>query len=167
MEITACSLASDSLMRARYAVPLFRAASPFLQSVREALVLRHYSARTVDTYIAWIRRFVLFHGRRHPRSLGADEVSAFLSDLADRGGVSASTQNQALAALLFLYAEVLQRPLGSLGQVVHAKRPARLPVVMTRAEVDALLARLDGVWRLMASLLYGSGLRCSNAPVFG
>lgn len=91
--------------------------------------------------------------------LGTAEVSAFLSDLASRSGVSASTQNQALAALLFLYAEVLQRPLASLGPIVHAKRPMRLPVVMSREEVDAVLAQLDGVWHLMASLLYGSGLR--------
>jgi integron integrase len=133
--------------------------SPFLQSVRDALLLRHYSAKTIDVYISWIRRFVLFHGRRHPRSLGAPEVTSFLSHLASQGSVSASTQNQALAALLFLYAEILERPLGSLGAVVHAKRPARLPTVMTRAEVDAVLSQLDGVWRLMASLLYGSGLR--------
>lgn len=90
---------------------------------------------------------------------GAAEVAEFLSDLASRSGVSASTQSQALAALLFLYSVVLERPLGSLGQIVHAKRPVRLPVVMTRTEVDAVLSRLDGVWCLMASLLYGSGLR--------
>jgi integron integrase len=133
--------------------------SPFLQSVRDALVLRHYSSKTIEAYVAWVRRFVLFHDCRHPRSLGASEVTSFLSDLASHGGVSASTQNQALAALLFLYAEVLEQPLGALGKVVHAKRPVRLPVVMTRSEVDAVLSRLDGVWRLMASLLYGSGLR--------
>lgn len=121
--------------------------------------MRHYSPNTIEAYVSWVRRFVLFHQRRHPRELGAEAVSAFLSDLAMRSGVSASTQNQALAALLFLYGEVLQRPLAALGPVVHAKRPARLPVVMTRGEVDAILARLDGVWRLMASLLYGSGLR--------
>ncbi|MEO8183223.1 MAG: integron integrase, partial [Deltaproteobacteria bacterium] len=104
-------------------------------------------------------RFVLFHRRRHPQSMGATEVSAFLSDLATRDKVSASTQNQALAALLFLYAHVLHRPLESISDVVHAKRPARLPVVMTSPEVDAVLGKLDGVWRLMACLLYGSGLR--------
>jgi integron integrase len=133
--------------------------SPLLQSVVDALVLRHYGPKTVEAYIGWVHRFVVFHDRRHPRSLGAREVSVFLSDLASRGGVSASTQNQALAALLFLYAEVLQRPLGSLGQVVHAKRPIRLPVVMTRNEVNMVLSRLSGVWLLMASPLYGSGLR--------
>jgi integron integrase len=133
--------------------------SSLLESVRAALALRHYSAKTIEVYVGWVRRFVLFHQRRHPRELGAREVSAFLSNLAGDGQVSASTQNQALAALLFLYGEVLQRPLASLGPVVHAKRPKRLPVVMTREEVAAVLGRLEGVWRLMASLLYGSGLR--------
>lgn len=130
-----------------------------LESVRQALVLRHYSTQTVEVYVGWVRRFVLFHQRRHPRELGARDVTAFLSALATGSGVSASTQNQALAALLFLYSEVLQRPLAALGPVVHAKRPTRLPVVMSRDEVDAVLARMEGVWLLMASLLYGSGLR--------
>jgi len=118
--------------------------------------------------VGWVRRFVLFHHRRHPRSMGATEVSAFLSDLATRSEVSASTQNQALAALLFLYAHVLQRPLEPIGEIVHAKRPGRLPVVMTAAEVDAVLCKLEGIWRLMASLLYGSGLRlleCASVRV--
>jgi integron integrase len=133
--------------------------SALLDSVQQALELRHYSPKTVEAYVSWVRRFVLFHQRRHPRELGSEEVSAFLSHLASRSGVSASTQNQALAALLFLYSDVLQRPLASLGPVVHAKRPMRLPVVMSRQEVDAVLGRLEGVWRLMGSLLYGSGLR--------
>jgi len=137
--------------------------SPLLESVKQALVLRHYSPRTVEAYVAWVRRFVLFHRKRHPQSMSTQEVSAFLSDLATRGAVSASTQNQALATLLFLYAQILHRPLESIGEVVHAKRPARLPVVMTSAEVDAVLSKLDGLWRLMASLLYGSGCACSNA----
>lgn len=139
-----------------------------LESVRQALVLRHYSSKTVEIYVSWVRRFVLFHQRRHPRELGAREVTAFLSALATGKEVSASTQNQALAALLFLYSEVLQRPLAALGPVVHAKRPSRLPVVMTREEVDAVLGRMEGVWQLMASLLYGSGLRlleCSSLRV--
>jgi integron integrase len=132
---------------------------PFLQSVHSALQLRHYSPKTTEAYVGWVRRFVSFYNLRHPRSMGAAEVSAFLSDLASQGGVSAGTQNQALAALIFLYAHVLGQPLGSVGEIVRAKRPARLPVVMTRAEVDSVLAELDGVWKLMASLLYGSGLR--------
>jgi integron integrase len=130
-----------------------------LESVGEALVLRHYSPKTREAYVAWVRRFVIFHHRRHPNSMGAREVSAFLSDLATRGNVSASTQNQALAALLFLYSEVLHRPLEFVGGVVHAKRPTRLPLVMSREEAKALLDQLSGVWHLMASLLYGSGLR--------
>ena len=117
------------------------------------------SPRTVEAYLGWVRRFVGFHGGRHPLATGAAGVEAFLSHLASTGQVSASTQNQALAALLFLYASVLQQPLGSLGEVVHAHRPRRLPVVMTREEVSQLLARLAGTRRLMASLLYGSGLR--------
>jgi integron integrase len=127
--------------------------------VSEALVLRHYSAKTREAYVGWVRRFVIFHHRRHPNSMGAHEVSVFLSDLATRGNVSASTQNQALAALLFLYSEVLHRPLEFVGGVVHAKRPVRLPVVMSREEVRAVLEQLSGTWHLMASLLYGSGLR--------
>jgi site-specific recombinase XerD len=127
--------------------------SALLDSVQQALELRHYSPKTVEAYVSWIRRFVLFHQRRHPRELGSEEVLAFLSHLASRWGVSASTQNQALAALLFLYSEVLQRPLASLGPVVHAKRPMRLPVVMSRQEVDAVLGQLQGVWRLMGNLL--------------
>lgn len=109
--------------------------------------------------MGWVRRFVVFHQRRHPLSMGSAEVSAFLSDLATQGNVSASTQNQALAALLFLYSEVLHRPLEFVGGVVHAKRPSRLPVVMSREEVKAVLGELTGTWHLMASLLYGSGLR--------
>jgi integron integrase len=113
----------------------------------------------VEAYLGWVRRFVEFHGMRHPLVTGAPGVEAFLSHLASAEQVSASTQNQALAALLFLYAHVLQQPLGALGGVVHAQRPRRLPVVMTREEVRRVLARLAGTQRLMASLLYGSGLR--------
>jgi integron integrase len=127
--------------------------------VRDALVLRHYSPKTVDAYVGWVRRYVIFQERRHPQSMGAREVSAFLSHLAIHLKVSASTQNQALAALLFLYSEVLGRQLGTIGDVVRAKRPARLPMVMTQTEVAAVLAGLHGKWRLMAALLYGSGMR--------
>lgn len=130
-----------------------------LDQVRNALATRHYSPKTADAYVAWTRRFVLFHGKRHPANLGPEDVAAFLSDLATRHGVSASTQNQALAALLFLYSKVLGKDLGSVRDIVPAKRPARLPVVMTRNEVAAVLSRLAGVDHLMACLLYGSGLR--------
>jgi integron integrase len=130
-----------------------------LDRVRDALALGHYSPRTADAYVGWIRRFVLFHGRRHPSQMGAAEVTAFLSSLAVRGAVSASTQNQALAAIPFPYSQVLERDLEFLADVVRAKRPARLPVVMTREEVAAVLSELRGVPLLMASLLYGAGLR--------
>lgn len=130
-----------------------------LERMRAALELRHRSPRTVEAYVGWVRRFVAFHGGRHPVVMGTPGVEAFLSHLASAERVSASTQNQALAALLFLYANVLGLPLGAMGEVVHAHRPKRLPVVMTRDEVSRLLARLAGMRRLMASLLYGSGLR--------
>jgi integron integrase len=130
-----------------------------LDRVSDALKLHHYSPRTIDSYLGWIRRFIVFHGKRHPLELGEREVTAFLSDLAVNRRVSSNTQNQALAAVLFLYEEVLGHELEELSNVVHAKRPTRLPVVLTRDEVKALLARLSGVNWLMASLLYGSGLR--------
>ena len=133
--------------------------SPLLERMRAALAVRHYSPKTAEAYVTWVRRFVVFHERQHPLSMGAAEVSAFLSHLAVERSVSASTQNQALAALLFLYAGVLDRPLEPLGSLVRAKRPARIPIVMSSAEVRAVLAELEGVWHLMASLLYGSGLR--------
>jgi integron integrase len=113
----------------------------------------------MDSYLGWIRRFILFHGKRHPLELGEQEVTVFLSDLAVNRRVSASTQNQALAAVLFLYEEVLGHELEELADVVRARRPTRLPVVLTRDEVRALLDRLTGANWLMASLLYGSGLR--------
>lgn len=133
-----------------------------LDRVRETLAMRHYSPKTREAYVGWIKRFIRFHRRRHPRELGASEVSAFLSDLAVRGQVSASTQNQALAALKFLYSEVLGMELGRIedsGPVVTAKRSVNLPVVMTREEVGVVMAKLRGVDALMASLLYGAGLR--------
>lgn len=127
--------------------------------VRDALRLRHYSPRTETAYLHWVRRFILFNHKRHPAQLGSAEVQRFLTHLATERGVSASTQNQALSALVFLYAEVLGRPLEELGDIVRAKRPARLPQVLTRDEVAAVLAELDGVCWLMAALMYGSGLR--------
>jgi integron integrase len=124
---------------------------------------RHYSRRTETSYVGWIRRFILFHDKRHPETMGEPEMGAFLSDLATRAMVSASTQNQALAALLFLYQQVLGRKLAWLGDLVHAKRPGRVPVVLTRSEARAVLSHLDGVPRLVAALLYGSGLRLLEA----
>ena len=117
------------------------------------------SGRTEEAYVGWIRRFILFHGKRHPDDMAEPEVSSFLSALATERRVAASTQNQALAALLFLYHDVLGRDLDWLRDLVHAKRPERLPVVLTWAEVSCVLAEMKGVESLCASLLYGSGLR--------
>jgi integron integrase len=130
-----------------------------LDRVREAVRSRHYSRRTEKTYVAWIRRFILFHGKRHPAEMGQSEITQFLTALAVKDRVAASTQNQALSALLFLYREVFQQDLPWLDGVVRARRPERLPVVPTRDEVRAVLDRLHGVPRLMALLLYGAGLR--------
>ncbi len=117
------------------------------------------SLRTEEAYVGWVRRFILANGKRHPREMGAREVEAFLSGLATRGRVAASTQNQALAALLFLYREVLALELPWMNDIRRAKKPLRLPAVLTREEVAALLAQMSGVTWLMAGLLYGAGLR--------
>ncbi|MDO8666656.1 MAG: phage integrase N-terminal SAM-like domain-containing protein, partial [Gemmatimonadales bacterium] len=121
------------------------------------------SPRTERQYVHWVKRFVLFHGKRHPLELGEEEVTAFLNHLADRAKVSASTQNQALAALLFLYRQVLRRQLPWLKGIVRAKRAVRLPVVLTREEVRAVIGAMDGTPRLVALLLYGGGLRLVEA----
>ena len=130
-----------------------------LDQVRDAIRRLHYSRRTEEAYVQWIKRFIFFHGKRHPRELGEVEVTAFLSYLARERDVAASTQNQALAALLFLYKEVLTQPLGWMDGIERAKRPARLPTVLTADEVQRILAAMGGVKGLMASLLYGAGLR--------
>ena len=144
------------LMSATTADP---AAPRLLDQVREVIRLRHYSIRTEQAYVQWITRFILFHRKRHPAEMGAAEVTAFLSDLAIRRNVAASTQNQALHAILFLYRDVLKIKLPWLEEVQRAKRPQHLPVVFTREEVRALLAQLQGTLWLMATLTYGSGLR--------
>jgi integron integrase len=130
-----------------------------LDQVRETIWIRHYSVRTEEAYVSWIKRFILFHGKRHPLEMGEDEITRFLSALAVHEQVSASTQNQALCALLFLYRHVLDPDVRWLQDVIRAKRPQRLPVVLTRPEVKALLGALEGVHWIMASLLYGAGLR--------
>lgn len=130
-----------------------------LDRLRVAVRTRHYSLRTEEAYVGWVRRFVLFHSKRHPAEMGETEINAFLSDLAVRGRVSASTQNQALAALLFLYRIVLQKPEPDLEGVVRAKRSSRLPTVMTVGEVRRVLAGLEGVPKIVATLLYGTGMR--------
>jgi len=159
--------ASGLLYGATTSAPwLVREASPpaprpprLLDRVREAIRSRHYSRRTEKAYVHWIRRFIFFHGKRHPAEMGAVQVTAFLTSLAVQGKVAASTQNQALSALLFLYREVLGVDLPWLEDVVRAKRPQYLPVVLTRDETRALLQQLNGVPRIMALLLYGAGLR--------
>ena len=133
--------------------------SPFLESVRRVIRTLHYSIRTEQSYLSWIRQFILFHNKRHPSAMGVTEVGAFLSYLANERQVAAATQNQALNALNFLYTKVLDQPLGGLQGVARAKRPKRLPVVLSRREVTLLLDRLSGDYQLMARLMYGSGLR--------
>jgi len=130
-----------------------------MDEVRRRIRLKHYSLRTERAYTGWIRRFILANGKRHPRDLGVTEVERFLSGLAVKGGVSASTQNQALSALLFLYREVLRIDLPWLQQVVRAKRPRRLPTVLSQDEVRGLLGAMEGRAWLVASLLYGTGMR--------
>ncbi len=144
--------------------PLPAPARPrFLDDVRRQLRLEHYSRRTEEAYIGWIRRFILFNGKRHPAELGEGEVTRFLSSLAVDRNVASSTQNQALSALLFLYAAVLKRDLPCLDGMVRARGPRRLPTVLTRDEVAAVLARLSGPSRLVTTLLYGAGLRLLEA----
>lgn len=130
-----------------------------LDQVRGKIRLKHYSIRTEQAYADWIKRFILFFDKRHPRELGAADVEAFLTHLAVEGKVAASTQNQAKSALLFLYREVLEVELPWLDNVERAKAPKRLPVVLTRQEVQAVLSRLSGTQWLVASLLYGTGMR--------
>ena len=133
-----------------------------LETVRDRIRARHLAYRTEKSYLQWIRRFLWFHELKDPRGLGADEVGAFLTSLAIKNKVSASTQNQALAAVLFLFRDVLNVELPWLSDVIRAKRPVHLPVVLTRAEVQAILARLDGTLWMIAATLYGSGARITE-----
>jgi integron integrase len=130
-----------------------------LDQTREVLRLKHMSLRTEEAYLSWVRRFILFHDKRHPKDMGAPEIRAFLSHLAIQGKVAASTQNGALNALVFLYRHVLRQPSPDLADLERAKRPRRVPTVFTREEVQAVLAHLSGIPHLMASVLYGAGLR--------
>ena len=130
-----------------------------LDQVRGAIRARHYSPRTEEAYVGWIEQFIRHHDLRHPGGMGEQEVSDFLTSLAVRRGVSASTQNQALSALLFLYREVLKLDIGWMKNIVRSRRPRRLPVVLTRSETRQLLNELHGTQRVMAMLLYGAGLR--------
>jgi integron integrase len=130
-----------------------------LDQVRARLRFHHYSIRTEISYVHWIKRFILYHEKRHPRELGASHVRDFLTHLAVEGNVAAATQNLALSAILFLYREVLEMELPWIDGIERAKKPRRLPVVLTRAQVRALLAHLDGTHLLMTRLLYGTGMR--------
>jgi integron integrase len=130
-----------------------------IDRVREVMRTRHYARRTEEAYIGWIMRFIRFHQLRHPQQLGAADIEAFLSHLAVDANVAAATQNQARSALLFLYREVLDIPIEASRDIVSAKMPQRLPTVLTREEVRAVIRELSGTYRIMAQLLYGSGLR--------
>ena len=130
-----------------------------LDRVRHAIRTRHYSPRTEEAYVHWIRRYILFHGKKHPATMGAPDISTFLTWLAVERQVSASTQNQALSAVLFLYTHVLSLEIGAVPSVVRARTPERLPVVLSREEIAAILKQLTGTMRLIVMLLYGSGVR--------
>lgn len=146
-----------------FAVPEAAPAPKLLDRMRNHLRTRHYSIRTETAYVDWARRFILFHGKRHPQEMGGAEVEAFLTHLAVNRHVSASTQNQAKAAILYLYKQVLQIELAWLDEVVQAKTPKRLPVVLTASEVRALLLHMQGTTGLVAQLLYGTGMRLLEA----
>jgi integron integrase len=130
-----------------------------LDQVRDIIRLKHYSYRTEETYVQWIRRYILFHNKRHPKDMGVPEIEAFLTHLAVQSNVSASTQNQAFSALLFLYRHVLQLPLSDRIDALRAKKSRHLPTVLTPEEAIAIIQQMSGVHRLLAILLYGSGLR--------
>ena len=133
-------------------------AKKLLDQLSDTLRTKHYSYRTEETYIDWVRRYILFHGKKHPKEMGAPEIRAFLTHLATERNVAASTQNQALSAILFLYREVLHQEIEPI-LLSAAKRPERLPTVLTREEVISVINQLNGTQKLMAQLLYGSGLR--------
>ncbi|WP_159790631.1 phage integrase N-terminal SAM-like domain-containing protein [Sodalinema gerasimenkoae] len=133
-----------------------------LDRVRDAIQVKHYSYRTEQTYLQWIRRYILFHNKRHPNEMGVPEAEAFLTQLAVQNGVAAATQNQALSAILFLYKEILGRPLEGV-DAIRAKRSRRLPTVLTVEEARLVIHQMSGVHRLIVQLLYGSGLRLREA----
>ena len=143
--------------------PIISKTTPkLLDQLRMAVQTRHYSRRTEKTYSNWIKQYILFHNKRHPIELGEVEVNQFLSHLATKRNVSASTQNQALSAILFLYKNVLNKELGDFGNVVRAKRSRKIPVVFSRDEIRNIFYHLQGAKKLMAKLLYGSGLRLTE-----
>lgn len=131
----------------------------FLEQVAIACRIRHFSLKTERSYVAWVKRFILFHGKKHPKDMAGPEIQAYLTHLAQNRCVAASTQNQALNAIVFMYREVLRTDLGEIGRFLRAKRPKHLPTVLTRDEVQRVLSHLDGTDGLMAELIYGSGMR--------
>ena len=140
--------------------PEIRDSKPrLLDQVRDRIRTKHYSIRTEQTYIGWIKRFILFHDKRHPAEMAEKEIAAFLTHLAVNRKVAASTQNQALSAIVFLYREIIQKELGEFEDLIWAKKPSRLPVVFTQDEVKKVLTLLEGNCWLMGQLLYGAGLR--------
>ena len=160
MNNSSIGIASQKMSVKKPGLSLVPVAKPkLLDQLREALRSRHYSHRTEQTYCSWVKRFIYFHNVRHPQEMAEPEINAFLTYLAVKEKVAASTQNQALSALLFLYRHVLGREVGDLGEVIRARKPKRLPVVMTREEIKAVLANLYSDKWLMASLMYGAGLR--------
>ena len=134
-----------------------------LDCVRNAIRVRHYSIRTEEAYIKWVRRFVLFHGKKHPLHMGEKEIGEFLTHLAVKENVAPSTQNQALSAILFLYKDVLRQELNWVDNILWAKKEKRLPVVFTKEEAKKVLKMLEGTKHIIASLIYGSGLRILEA----
>ncbi len=143
--------------------PITKTPSPvqpkLLDLVRARIRTKHYSRRTEESYVNWIVKFILFHNKKHPREMGEKEISEFLSHLAAARNVAASTQNQAMCAIVFLYKQILERDVGEFKGLEWAKRPAKLPEVFTTDEVDLVLHKLNGVFRLMGILMYGGGLR--------
>ncbi|MCK5453589.1 MAG: phage integrase N-terminal SAM-like domain-containing protein, partial [Calditrichia bacterium] len=129
-----------------------------LDQVRARIRAKHYSIRTEQAYVSWIKKFILYHNKKHPKNMGAAEINQFLTYLANHDQVASSTQNQALCAILFLYKEILDQDLGDL-EIIRAKKPVRLPIVLTPAEMRLIVNQLSGVTWLMVNLLYGSGLR--------
>jgi len=130
-----------------------------LDQVRNAIQTKHYSVRTEESYVNWIKRYIIYHNKRHPKEMGEKEINVFLTHLAVNKKVAASTQNQALCAIIFLYKHVLKIDIGDLGDMVWAKKPKRLPVVFTRTEAQAIIDQLNGIKWIMVNILYGSGLR--------
>ena len=152
-------IASDTAVRVVTCSLIDEKKPKLLDQLREAMRSRHYSRRTESTYVHWVKRFIFFHNVRHPKDMAEPEINSFLTHLAVREYVSASTQNQALCAIIFLYNYVLDRKIGYIGEVIRARKPVRLPVVMTKSEVKAVLNNLTGDKWIIAYLMYGAGLR--------